>query len=67
MILGRPWKRQHQSHIDWDTNEMRFRQEDGFLIQPFVPQTMHITMLVHQRRVVEDKGKALMDPKRNHT
>ena len=56
MILRRPWQRQHQAHIDWDTNEVRFRHEDGYLSQPFVPQTKPIAMYANnQTRVVEEK------------
>ena len=36
IIIGTPWQRKCKASIDWDTNEVKFNQEDGYNNQPFI-------------------------------
>ena len=42
IILGTPWQRKHRAALDWDVDAIIFKQQDGYVIQPFVqPWELH--------------------------
>ena len=36
LILGTPWQQKYKVAPDWETNFIQFKQEDGYVNQPFI-------------------------------
>ena len=57
IIIKTPWQRKYRATLDWDTNPLHFKQEDGYIVQSFV--ILEHILPIAQSQVIIAKRKAV--------